>query len=170
MRLIRPTNSQWNHKIKLYYEHGDEVKDVELMDKSTTTILYEDTLYSNVELYMYMAEKQEDDDTVNVNICAYRYMSVTDMGIRIRTRNELKCKCVKSIIVLHQCFNINVLHNASNSVVNNIRTFVEDACEFFSKNIINDTNVVLFQTKFLVKTKILFNLPVLYTVCKKIKL
>ena len=46
--------------------------DVELMQKSTTTILYEDTLYSHVELYMYMAEKQYN--VVNVEICAYAYL------------------------------------------------------------------------------------------------
>jgi hypothetical protein len=166
---MRPTNNQWSHKCKLYYDRDDEVKDVELMDKHTTTILYEDILYSDVELYMYMAEKQADDDTVNVNIFAYGYMAVTDMGIRIRTRNHNK-QNVESIIVVYKCFKISVLHNATNSVVNNIRTFVEDVYEFFSKNIINDTNVVLFQTKFLVKTKILFNLPVLYAVCEKIKL
>jgi hypothetical protein len=63
-----------------------------------------------------------------------------------------------------------VEHNVSNSLVNNIRMLVEDVCKFFSENIFNHTNVIYFQKKFLVKTKILFNLPVLYTICKKANL
>jgi hypothetical protein len=106
-----------------------------------------------------MGEKQEGD-TINVNICAYAYMSMIDMAIRIRNSKINSGKVVEIL----------VLHNASNSLVNHIRTLVEDACEYFSTNIINDTNVVLFQTKFLVKTKILFNLPVLYAICKKANL
>ena len=164
---MRATNSQWSHKCKLYYEREDEVKDVELMDKRTTTILYDDTLYSDVELYIYMSEKQYEDD-ININICAYGYMTVSDMGIRIRNYEQKDIE--SSFLVLHKQFEINVLHNATNSVVNNIRALVDDAYEFFSENIINDTNIVLFQTKFLVKTQILFNLPVLYAVCSRIKL
>jgi hypothetical protein len=159
------TNSQWNHKIKLYYEREDEVKDVELMDKRTTTILYDDTLYANVELYLYMAEKQYEDD-INILLCAYGYMTMSDMVIRIRNYKQKD----SSFLVLHKQFEINVLHNTTNSVVNNIKAFVDDAYEFFSENIINNTNIVLFQAKFLVKTRILFNLPVLYTVCSRIKL
>jgi hypothetical protein len=167
---MRPTQEQWSHKCGMYYDRGDEVKDVELMDKSTTNIFYENTLYSNVEIYMYINEKWDGkvEDTVNVNIFAYSYMTVSDLGIRIRTCRE--DKSITRIIVMYKYFKISVYRNTTNSMVNNIRTFVEDVYEFFSKNIINDTNVALFQTKFLVKTKFLFNLPVLYAVCRKLKL
>jgi hypothetical protein len=50
-------------------------------------------------------------------------------------------------------------HNVSNGLADNIRKFVVDACKCFSENTFNHTNVTYFQKKFLVKTKILFNLP-----------
>jgi hypothetical protein len=48
LRLMRSTKNQWCYRFIF-------LADAELMHKSTTTILYDDTLYSNVELYMYMA-------------------------------------------------------------------------------------------------------------------
>jgi hypothetical protein len=65
---------------------------------------------------------------------------------------------------------IRLEHNVSNRLVDNITKFVFDACKFFSKNTLNNTNITYFQNKFLVETKILFNLPVLYNICKKVGL
>jgi hypothetical protein len=53
LRFMRPTKNQWRYRFMFF-------TDDELMNKSTTTILYHDNLYSNVELYMYIAEKQYD--------------------------------------------------------------------------------------------------------------
>jgi hypothetical protein len=136
-------------------------EDFELMQKCTTTILYDDTLYSDVELYMYMAEEQceryEACNFVNVQICAYAYLCLTKVTIHIGQKED-------------EVIEIRLEHNVSNRLVDNVKKFVFDACKFFSENTLNNTNITYFQRKFLVKTKILFNLPVLYNICKKVGL
>ena len=107
LRLMRPTKNQWCYRFMF-------LADAELMHKSTMNILYDDTLYSNVELYMYMAEKQYDS-FINVNICAYAYICLTNVAIHVHHHHERNEEKVVEITLEH---------NVSNSLVDNIRILV----------------------------------------------
>lgn len=154
VRLIRPTYNQW---LGQFGQNCLRRSDRNPMQKFTTNILYDNTLYSNVELYMYMSKTQRDT-FINVEIYAYGYLLSTQIGIYFE-------HCTNG--AGEKVIEINLEHNGGESLIENTKLLVEDSYEFFSENLFTHTNVINFQQMFLAKTNILFNIPLLYAICKR---